>query len=53
MKVKDLLGENKVCTEVTIQWFVKDQVGVTHVLEVPGFYIPTAGVHLLSPQVLL
>lgn len=52
MKVRDLSGENKVAGEGLIRWAVRDVSGETRVLEVHGIHIPTAGVRLLSPQVI-
>jgi hypothetical protein len=52
MKVRDLSSENKVDGEGLVQWAVKDTNGNTHVIELPCLHIASAGVHLLSPQVL-
>lgn len=54
MKVRDLSsGENKVLGEGLVHWPVKDEHGNTHVIEIFCIpHIPSAGVRLLSPQVL-
>jgi hypothetical protein len=53
MKVRDLSsGENKVLGEGLVHWPVKDERGNTHVIEIFCIHIPSAGVRLLSPQVL-
>ena len=52
MQVRDLSGSNKVVGEGLLRWAVKDTSGETRVIEVFGIHIPTAGVRLLSPQVL-
>jgi hypothetical protein len=52
MKVWDLSSENTVDGEGIVQWPVKDKNGNTHVIELPGLHIESAGVRLLSPQVL-
>jgi hypothetical protein len=52
MKVRDLSSENTVDGEGIVQWPVKDKNGNTHVIELPGLHIESAGVRLLSPQVL-
>jgi hypothetical protein len=52
MKVRDLSGENAVAGEGLVRWAVLDSSGNTRVIEIAGIHIPTAGVRLLSPQVL-
>ena len=52
MKVTGLSGVNRVAGEGLIRWAVKDTSGETKVIEIFGLHIPTAGVRLLSPQVL-
>ena len=53
IKIKDLSKTNTVIGEGLIRWTVRDQNGQNVVLEFPGYHIPNAEVHLLSPQVLL
>eukprot|EP00956_Cyclotella_meneghiniana_P000226 scaffold288_cov44-Cyclotella_meneghiniana.AAC.6 len=52
MKLRDLSGVNGVRGEGIIQWPVRTSDGATVLVEVPGFHVETAGVRLLSPQVL-
>ena len=52
MKVRDLSSENEVLGEGSVLWPVVDTLGQVHVIELPCLHIPTAGVRLLSPQVL-
>jgi hypothetical protein len=53
MNIKDLSSSNKVAGEGLIQWRFQDTSGNTVALDLPGYHIEGAGVHLLSPQVLL
>ena len=53
-KIKDLSNtSNLVQGEGLLPWTIIDCDGKLLMLEVPGFHIPKADVHLLSPQVLL
>jgi hypothetical protein len=53
MKIKDLSLSNTVVGEGLMRWKVEDLAGRVVILELPGYHIPEAEVHLLSPQVLL
>jgi hypothetical protein len=53
MKIKDLSSSNQVAGEGIIQWLIKDHRGELLMVELLGYHIPKAEVHLLSPQVLL
>jgi hypothetical protein len=53
MKVKDLLSSNQVAGEGILCCLIHDTHGASIVIELLGYHIPNAEVHLLSPQVLL
>jgi hypothetical protein len=53
MKIKDLSSSNKVAGEGILRWKLQDVNGDLVHVELLGYHIPNAEVHLLSPQVLL
>jgi hypothetical protein len=53
MKIKDLSSSNQVAGEGLIQWLIKDHRRESVTVELLGYHIPKAEVHLLSPQVFL
>jgi hypothetical protein len=53
MKIKDLSSSNQVAGKGIIQWSIKDHRGELVMVELLGYHIAKAEVHLLSPQVLL
>jgi len=53
MKIKDLSSSNQVAGEGILRWKLEDSLGNPVEIELIGYHIPTAGVRLLSPQVLL
>jgi hypothetical protein len=53
MKIKDLSSLNQVASEGIISWSLQDKNGDSVQIELKGYHIPNAEVHLLSPQVLL
>jgi hypothetical protein len=53
MKIKDLLSSNQAAGEGILCWSIQDTHGTSVIIELMGYHIPNAEVHLLSPQVLL
>ena len=53
MKIKDLSSSNQVAGEGIVRWTLQDSHGRPVDVELLGYYIPTADVRLLSPQVML
>jgi hypothetical protein len=53
MKIKDLPSSNQVAGEGILCWLIQDTHSASAVIELMGYHIPNAEVHLLSPQVLL
>jgi hypothetical protein len=53
MKIKDLLSSNKIGGEGIIKWNAINKHGHNVTIDVPGYHIPGADVHLFSPQVLV
>ena len=53
VKIKDLSSTHAVEGEGLMRWRVRDKHGQVVILELPGYYIPSADVRLLSPQVML
>ena len=53
LKIKDLSSSNKVLGEGMICWSVLDKHGLVVMIEIPGYHIAKAEVHLHSLQVLL
>jgi hypothetical protein len=53
MTIKDLSLMNSVTGEGLIQWQLKDKNGHMIIIEVFGYHIPAAKVHLVSRQVII
>jgi hypothetical protein len=53
MKIKGLSSSNQVSGEGILGWSLQDMNGNTTYIELLGYHILNAQVHLLSPQVLL
>jgi hypothetical protein len=50
VKIKDLSSTNKVAGQGLIRWHVKDSFGQVQMIEMEGYHVPSASVHLLSMQ---
>ncbi len=53
MKIKGLSSSNQVAGEGILRWSLQDADGNTTYIELLGYHVPNAKVHLLSPQILL
>ena len=51
-RIKDLSGTNVVAGEGLLRWHVLDRHDQEHTIDIKGYHIPQASVHLLSPQAL-